>query len=168
MLAIARFHHTDRSEDRLSILELTITVMFTPLIVINIAPLTVLFCNCVMFYNCLLLKGISFNSKFLLVLCEKLEIICFVRTIFGIICPLGFWKFWNCPHFTRAILKFSKRHSGNLSQIALPKIWLLVLIVTRNIFYVKLAHKHLLYRPNLRPKFLYAHINLFGALLLVK
>ena len=45
MLAIARFHHTDRSKDRLSILELTITVMFTPLIAINIAPLTVLFCN---------------------------------------------------------------------------------------------------------------------------
>ena len=168
MLAIARFHHTDRSEDRLSILELTITVMFTPLIVINIAPLTVSFCNCVMFYNCLLLKGISFNTKFLLVSCEKIEIICLVWTIFGIICPLGFWKFGNCPHFTRAILKFSKKHSGNLSQIALPKIWLLVLIVTRNIFYVKLAHKHLLYRPNLRPKFRYAHIHLFAALLLVK
>ena len=45
MLAIAMFHHKDRSEDRLSILELTITVMFTPLIAINIAPLTVLFCN---------------------------------------------------------------------------------------------------------------------------
>ena len=168
MLAIARFHHTDRSEDRLSILELTITVMFTPLIAINIAPLTVLFCNWVMFYNCLLLKGISFNTKFLLVLCEKLEITCLVRAIFGIICPLGFWKFWNCPHFTREILKSSKKHSGNLSQIALPKIWLLVLIITRNIFYVKLAHKHLLYRPNLRPKFLYAHIHLFAALLLVK
>ena len=168
MLPIARFHDTDRSEDRLPILELTITVMFTPLIVINIAPLQVLFCNCVIFYNCLLLKGISFNTKFLLVSCEKLEITCLVRAIFGIICPLGFWKCWNCPHFTRAILKFSKKHSGNLSQIALPKMWLLALIITRNIFYVKLAHKHLLYRPNLRPKFLYAHIHLFGALLLVK
>ena len=90
MLAVARFHHTYRSEDRLSILELIITAMFTPSIVINIAPLTVLFCNCVMFYNCLLLKGISFNANFLLVSCKKLEITCLVRAIFGIIRPLGF------------------------------------------------------------------------------
>ena len=135
MLAIAMFHHTDRSKDKLSILELTIIIVFTPLIVIIIAPLMVLFCNCVMFYNWLLLKDISFNTKFLLLLCEKLKTSCLVWAIFGIIHPLGSWKFWNCRHFTWAILKFSKKHSGNLSQIALPKIWLLVLIVTRNMLY---------------------------------
>ena len=38
----------------------------------------------------------------------------------------NFWKIWNCPPFTREISKFSKMHSGNLSQIFLPNMWLLV------------------------------------------
>ena len=42
-----------------------------------------------------------------------------------------FWKFWNCPSKasrTKIISKFSKLQFGNLSQIALPNLWLLVLI----------------------------------------
>ena len=42
--------------------------------------------------------------------------------------PSWFRKFWNCPRFTRAISIFSKKHSGNLPQIALPNMWSLVLI----------------------------------------
>ena len=51
-----------------------------------------------------------------------------VWAVFGINHPRDFWKFWNCPRFTRAISKFSKTHLGNLSQIALPNMWLPVLI----------------------------------------
>ena len=40
-----------------------------------------------------------------------------------------FYKFWNWSRFTRAISKFSKMHSGNLSQIALPNMQLLVQII---------------------------------------
>ena len=40
--------------------------------------------------------------------------------------PRDFWKFRNCPHVTRAISMFLKMHLENLSQIAFPKIWLLV------------------------------------------
>ena len=48
---------------------------------------------------------------------------------FGINHPRDFWKFWNCPCFTWVISKFSKMHSGNLSQIAFPNMWLLVRIL---------------------------------------
>ena len=41
--------------------------------------------------------------------------------------PRDFWKFWNCPSFTGAISKCSKIHLSNLSQTALPNMWLLVL-----------------------------------------
>ena len=60
-----------------------------------------------------------------------------VRTIFGIIHPQDLWKIWNCLRFTRAVPKFSKMHSGNLSQAAFPNMWLLVLIynVKQNIWY---------------------------------
>ena len=36
----------------------------------------------------------------------------------------SFWKFWNWPRFTLAISNFSKMHSGNLSHIVLPNMWL--------------------------------------------
>ena len=48
--------------------------------------------------------------------------------IFGISHPCDFRMFWNCPVFTSAVSKFSKMHLGNLSQIALLNMWLLVLI----------------------------------------
>ena len=51
-----------------------------------------------------------------------------VRAIFGISHPLGFSKFQNYHRFTQAISKFSKIHSGNLSQIIRPNMWLLLLI----------------------------------------
>ena len=82
------------------------------MIEIDIAPLTVLFCNCP------LLKDISFNTKSLLAWCDSQVITCLFRAIFGI----------NHPHFTRAISIFSKILSGNLSQIALSSMGLLVLI----------------------------------------
>ena len=34
---------------------------------------------------------------------------------------------FEVARFTRVISKFSKMHSGNLSKIALPNMWLLVL-----------------------------------------
>ena len=49
--------------------------------------------------------------------------------ILGINQPGDFWKYWNCPRFTRAISKFSKIHLGNLSKITLPNMWLLVLSI---------------------------------------
>ena len=52
-----------------------------------------------------------------------------VCAIFGISYSRDFWKFWSCPCFTRAISKFSKMHSGSLSQIAFTNMWLLVLII---------------------------------------
>ena len=96
------------------------------IIVIDIAPLMMLFCNCLLFCNCpfvdcncLLLKYISFNTK------------CFYRWF---LCSANFWdksplqylEILKLPLFTRAISKFSKMHSGSLSKIALPNIWLLV------------------------------------------
>ena len=47
---------------------------------------------------------------------------------FGDKSPFWFLKILKLASFYRAISKFSKMHSGNLSQIALPNIWLLVLI----------------------------------------
>ena len=61
-----------------------VILVITWLIVIDIAPLTVLFCN----YP--LLKDISFNTKCLLVLCDLPVITCLVRTIFGIYHPRDF------------------------------------------------------------------------------
>ena len=57
---------------------LWISRVITRLIVIDIAPLTVLFCNCP------LLKDISFNTKCFLVWCDWPVITCLVREIFGI------------------------------------------------------------------------------------
>ena len=42
---------------------------------------------------------------------------CLIRVNFGINHALDFQKFWNCSRFTRAISKFLKKDSGNLSQI---------------------------------------------------
>ena len=53
---------------------------------------------------------------------------CLVRAIFGISHPSDFWKLWNYLRFIRAISKFSKMHSSNLSQIVLPNMQLLVQI----------------------------------------
>ena len=57
--------------------EVTIYIIITRFIVINIAPLTELFCNWRLFCNCplddckyLLFKNISFNTKCLLVWCN--------------------------------------------------------------------------------------------------
>ena len=61
---------------------------------------------------------------------EDLAVItCFVRAIFGVNHPRDSWKFWNCPRFNRVISKFSKMHSGNLYQISLPNLWLLLQIL---------------------------------------
>ena len=57
--------------------------LITRWIVIDNALLTVLFCNCRLFWNCPLLKDIA--------------------AIFGINNPRDFLKFWNCTRFTRAI-----------------------------------------------------------------
>ena len=80
------------------------------LTVIDITPLTVSSCNCP------LLKEISFNTKCLLVWCDKPVITCLVWAGLGINPPQEFWK---CSHFTGVISRFSKMHSGNLSQIVL-------------------------------------------------
>ena len=101
---------------------------------IDIVSLTVLFCNWPLFRNCLslicncpLLKD-SFNTKCLLVWRDYPVITCLFRAIFGINHFRDFWKIWNYPRFTQAIPKFLRMHSGTLSQITLPSMWLLVLI----------------------------------------
>ena len=58
-----------------------------------------------------------------------------VRVILGINHPRNFWKFWNCPCFTRSISKFSKMHLGKLSQIALPNMGLLVVTTIMKKFF---------------------------------
>ena len=103
------------------------------LIEINIAPLTVLFVIARCFVisrslicNCPLLKDISFNTVFIgLVWLTLFVITCLFRAILAINQPRKFWKIWNSLRFTRT---FSKMHWGNLFQIALPSMWLLVLI----------------------------------------
>ena len=80
------------------------------LTVIDITPLAVSSCNCP------LLKEISFNTKCLLVWCDKPVITCLVWAGLWINPPQEFRK---CSHFTGVISRFSKMHSGNLSQIVL-------------------------------------------------
>ena len=58
-----------------------------------------------------------------------------VQAILEINHPHDFRKLWNCSRFTQAILKFSKMHLGNLSQITLPNMWLLVVIDLANKLY---------------------------------
>ena len=62
------------------------SILITWLIEIDIALLTVLFCNCP------LLKDVTFNTKCLLVWCDWPVISCLVRAIFGINHPCDFWK----------------------------------------------------------------------------
>ena len=102
--------------------------IITSLIVVDIAPLTVLFCNCPLICICPLLNDISFNTKCLFFWSDYPVITCLVRTIFGINYHRDFWKFWDCPRFNRATSRFSKMNPRNLSQITLSDMWLLVLI----------------------------------------
>ena len=85
------------------------------MIEIDIAPLTVLFCNCLLFYKCSLLVWSTSNHMF------------------------GSGNFWDesASWFLKILklfsfysdnFKFSKMHLGNLSKTALPSMWLLVLI----------------------------------------
>ena len=102
--------------------------IITRLIIVDIAQRTVLVCNYPLICICPLLNDISFNTKCLLFWSDYPVITCLVRTIFGINYHRDFWKVWNCPRFIRATLRFSKLNPANLSQIALPDMWLLVLI----------------------------------------
>ena len=70
--------------------EYPINNLITRLIVIDIAPLTVLFYNYPLFCNYPLLKDISFNTKCLLVSCDQTVITCLRRAIFGINHPRDF------------------------------------------------------------------------------
>ena len=73
---------------------LAITHIITRLIVIDIASLTVLFCNCRLFCNCPLLKDISFNIS-IQVFADLVWLTKSIRAIFGINHPRDYWKFWN-------------------------------------------------------------------------
>ena len=80
---------------------LAITHIITRLIVIDIASLTVLFCNCRLFCNCPLLKDISFNIS-IQVFADLVWLTKSIRAIFGINHPdlsqnfeSDYWKFWN-------------------------------------------------------------------------
>ena len=96
-----------------------ITVVITRFFVIYIATLMELFSNFPLFYNCPLLKDISFNTNCLLLWCDSPTTTWLVWTIFVINHPCNFWKLWSCPS--------KKMLSGILSQITLPNWWLLVL-----------------------------------------
>ena len=113
-------------------------IIITRFIVSTIAPLTELFCN----------------TKYVLVWRDYPVTTCLVQAIFGINHPRDFWKIWNCPCFNRPISKFPKMHLGNLSQIALPDIGL---VVQTHIFHCncftdrlfKLFSKDLVMSPNI-------------------
>ena len=98
-----------------SFMQMGLFFIITGLIVIEIAPLTVLFCNCPLF------KDISFNAKCLLLWCDEPVITCLVRAIFGINHLRDFWKIRN--------FKIFKNGLDQLFQITLPNMWLLVLII---------------------------------------
>ena len=112
-----------------------ISQVMKQLIEINNAPLTVLFVIARCFVisrslicNCPLLKDISFNTVFIGLVWLTLFVITLFIAILAINHPRRFWKIWNSLRFNRTYSKFSKMHWGNLSQIALPSMWLLVLI----------------------------------------
>ena len=109
----------------------------TRLNIINIAPLVVLFCNCP-------LADLKLPARwFVIALCQK--ILVSIQSIFTRITNIRNYNkckiFWDkspswflnnlkLSSFNRAISKFSKMYSGNLSQIALPNMWSLLLIKT--------------------------------------
>ena len=43
-------------------------------------------------------------------------------------CPRDFWKLWNFEIWKLIFEKLSKMHSGNLFQVVLSNMWLVVLI----------------------------------------
>ena len=106
-----------------------IQLLITPLIVIKIAPLTQLFFNCLLLYNCPLLKDISFNTMFVsLVWLTSNHILGFDN--FWDKSPAWFLKTLKLPSFYSGHFKTSKNALGNLSQIALSNMWLLVQVST--------------------------------------
>ena len=106
-----------------------IQLLITPLIVIKIAPLTQLFFNCLLLYNCPLLKDISFNTMFVsLVWLTSNHILGFDN--FWDKSPAWFLKTLKLPSFYSGHFKTSKNALGNLSQIALSNMWLLAQVST--------------------------------------
>ena len=80
-------------------------------------------------FNCPLLKDISSILCILSILCFNTLFVGLVWLISNHMFGSGqFWDkspskmFWNCFRFIRAFSKFSKMHSGNLSQIVLPNV----------------------------------------------
>ena len=118
-------HQNEQLPVSLSIISLT-----TRLIVMDIAQLTVLFFNCLLICNCPLLNDIIFNDFFCLLWLNSNHM--FGLSDFGDKSPLWFLKILKLVISKLAISKFSKMHSGNLSQTALPDMWLLVLIQHRS------------------------------------
>ena len=117
LVSLGRFQNSKKVNSvnlsQISLLNMWLLVLIIRVIKIDIASLTVLF------WNCPLLKNISVNTKCILVWCDWPVVTCLVRVIFKMNHPCDFWKFWNCLRFTRAVLKFSKMHSGSISQIIL-------------------------------------------------
>ena len=58
----------------------------------------------------------------------------FIRQIWG---KFTSFFFWNLPCFTREVSKFQKMNELNFPQISFLNMWLLVQIVTRNIYYIQ-------------------------------
>ena len=90
---------------------LAITHVITRLIVIDIASLSVLFCNCRLFCNCPLLKDISFNIS-ILVFVDLVWLTKSIRAIFGINHPRDYRKFWNWNFkiFKNTLRQFISNH----------------------------------------------------------
>ena len=55
-----------------------------------------------------------------------------------------FLKILKLPYFTKSISKFSKMQLGNLSQIILPNMWLLVLFDTNWLWLKIISHRRIL------------------------
>ena len=109
--------------------------IITRLIEIEIAPLTVLFCNYRLFCNCPLadlqlpvLKRYQFQYKVFVDLMWWTSNHMFVLGDFWDIKPSWFLKNMKWPSFYSGNSKLLKMHLGYLSQIALRSMWLLVKI----------------------------------------
>ena len=109
-------------QSKITHLKVANLITITQLIVINIAPLTVLFCNCELICNCPLLKNISFNFKFFVGLKWLTSNHMFGLGNFWDKSPSWFLKILKLPSFYSGNFKFSKMHPGNLSQISLPNM----------------------------------------------
>ena len=125
-LSIENFVRKKKEFDR----KYYITWLIAWLVVFDIVLLAVLFCNCPLLSNCLLLKEMFFKGFVGLMWLTSNHM--FGSGNFWDKSPSWFLKILKLPRFTRVISIFSKMYVCNLS---LSNMWLLVLIDLANKLY---------------------------------